>query len=222
MLASFDGERGPFVVERRVGAGRIVLFTSGVTSNWNLLRGSGAMYLFHRVCCQLMEGTLPTRNFTSGQRITLPVERRGDVRYWVHRPSGVKEPLNVDAISADVSGVTVRRPFVAGPYVVSSEQADASSTDSASNLLEEIPLAVNGAESESDLKALSIADLQQKLGHDDVRVLAAEEPIRLEGGARRGQDLWKVLGWCVLGCLLLEMLVLASPMRGKKAQVAQS
>jgi hypothetical protein len=221
VLASFDGDRGPFVVERRSGAGRIVLFTSGVTSNWNLLRGSGAMYLFHRACCQLMEETLPTRNFLTGQRIALPVERRGDVRYWVRRPSGVKDPLSVDAIGANVSGVTIRRPYLAGTYVVSSEQVETSSAGSASNTLDEIPLAVNGPESESDLTAIPVGDLQRKLGHDDVRILAADEPIRLEGGARRGQDLWKFFGWSVLGCLLFEMLVLASPMLGKKAQVVQ-
>lgn len=211
VLASFDGDRGPFVVERRIGAGRIVFFTSGVTSNWNLLRGSGAMYMFHRACCQLMEGTLPVRNFVAGQRMTLPVERRADVRYWVRRPSGVKEPLNVDAISADVSGVTVRRPLVAGPYVVVSELSDANSTASASNVLDDVTLAVNGSESESDLKGVSVFDLQSKLGHNDLRILTADEPIRLEGGARRGQDLWKILGWFVLACLLIEMLVLAIP-----------
>ena len=221
VLASFDGDRGPFVVERRMGAGRIVLFTSGVTSNWNLLRGSGAMYLFHRACCQLMEGTLPTRNFVAGQRITLPVERRGDVRYLVKRPSGIREPLNVDVIGADVSGVTIRRPFVAGPYVIASELVESSSTGSAANLLDEILVAVNGAESESDLALIPASDLQQKLGQDEVRILAADEPIRLEGGSRRGQDLWKLFGWSVLICLLFEMLVLASPMLGKKTQVVQ-
>ncbi|MEI8019608.1 MAG: hypothetical protein WCH39_15490, partial [Schlesneria sp.] len=221
VLAAFDGDHGPFVVERRVGAGRIVLFTSGVTSDWNLLRGSAAMYMFHRTFCQLMEGTLPTRNYIAGQKMTLPVERRSDIRYWLTRPSGVKEPLNVDVIGANISGVTIRRPVLAGTYRVTSEQTDTTLPDSASNRLDEISLAVNGSENESNLSAISVADLQQKLGHDDVRILAADEPIRLEGGARRGQDLWKLCGWCVLGCLMLEMMVLAGPMLRKKTLVAQ-
>lgn len=216
VLATFDGNHRAFVVERRIGAGRVVFFTSGVTSNWNLLRGSGAMYLFHRTFCQLMERTLPQRNFLAGEKITLPVERRADVRYSVIRASGVKEPLSVDAISANASGVTVRRPLIAGPYMISSELVDTTAPGSASNKLDEIPLAVNGAEHESDLITLSVGDLQQKLGHDDVRVLAADDPIRIEGGARRGQDLWKLFGWCVMGCLLLEQLILAWPMVGKR------
>ena len=127
----------------------------------------------------------------------------------------------MDVIGANVSGVTIRRPVLAGTYAVTSEQTDTTSPGSASNRLEEISLAVNGSENESDLTAISIADLQQKLGHDDVRILAADEPIRLEGGARRGQDLWKLCGWCALGCLLFELMVLAWPMLGKKSQVTQ-
>ena len=227
VLAAFDGERGPFVVERRVGAGRLVLFTSGVTSDWNLLKGSGAMYFFHRACCQLMEETLPRRNFLAGQKITLPVERRGDVRFWVMRPSGIREPLHVEAMNAELSGVTIRRPVRAGTYLVTSERLDTSTSDtstsgSASNNIDQIPLAVNGAESESNLIPLSPTVLQQKLDQDEIRFLAADEPIRLEGGASRGRNLWKGFGWTVLGLLLGEMLLLAWPMLKNRGQVALS
>jgi hypothetical protein len=82
--------------------------------------------------------------------------------------------------------------------------------------LDEIPIAVNGAESESNLVTVPVADLQQRLGHEHVRILTADEPIRVEGGTRRGQDVWKLFAWCVLGSLLLEKLVLAWPMLGQK------
>ena len=217
VLAEFDKGHLPFTVERSIGAGRVVMFTSGVTSNWNLLRGSGAMYMFHRTFCQLMEGTLPTRNYRAGQKIVLPVERRTDMRLTVTRPSGVREPLNLEAIGADASGVMIRRPVMAGHYLVAAEQPDAALPGSAAtSSIDEIPIAVNGDEQESNLTTISAADLQQKLGHEHVRVLTADEPIRVEGGTRRGQDLWKLFAWCVLGCLLLEKLVLAWPMLGQK------
>ena len=218
VLATYDTKALPFAIERRMGAGRVVMFTSGVTSNWNLMRGSGAMYLYHRAFCQLMEGTLPARNYLAGQKITLPVERRADTRLTVVRPSGSREPLNVDALGPNVSGVTVRRPVLAGTYTISAEQTETLAPGSASNRLEDIPLAVNGAASESNLTPIAVADLQTKLGHDHARVLTADEPIRVEGGTRRGQDLWKLFCWCVLSCLLLEQLVLAWPMFGKKSQ----
>lgn len=216
VLATFDTNHLPFAVERTIGAGRVVLFTSGVTSNWNLLRGSGAMYMFHRAFCQLMEGTLPIRNYQAGQKIALPIERRNDMRLTVTRPSGLREPLSLEAIGADVSGVLVRRPILAGTYTVAAERPDQAAPGSAASQLDEIPLAVNGAEQESNLNTISVADLQQKLGHDHARVLTADEPIRVEGGTRRGQDLWKLFAWCVLSCLLLEKLVLAWPMLGQK------
>lgn len=215
VLATFDQDHLPFVVERSIGAGRVVLFTTGVTSNWNLLRGSGAMYLFHRAFCQLMEQTLPQRTFAAGQKIAIPVERRADLRLAVTRPSGVREPLNLEPISADVTGVILRRPVVAGPYLIVAEQTDRELTGSA-GALDEIPLAVNGAEAESDLTSVDIAELQQRLGNEHARVLTADEPIRVEGGTRRGQELWKLFAWGVLGCLLLEQLVLAWPMLGTR------
>lgn len=217
VLATFDKSDIPFAVERSIGAGRVVMFTSGVSSNWNLLRGSGAMYMFHRAFCQLMEATLPQRNFQAGQRIVVPMERRSNQRLTVTRPSGQREPVNLDAISADVSGVLIRRPVAAGTYVIAAERNE--DLASASTSIEEIPLAVNGAETESNLQTVAPADLQQKLGHEHARVLTADEPIRVEGGTRRGQDLWKLFACCVLACLLLEQLVLAWPMLSQKKTV---
>jgi hypothetical protein len=216
VLATFDKNDMPFAIERSIGAGRVVMFTSGVSSNWNLLRGSGAMYMFHRTFCQLMEATLPVRNFHAGQKIAVPMERRNNQRLTVTRPSGQREPLNLEAIGSDVSGVLIRRPVVAGTYLIAAERADDSAPGSAAASIDEIPLAVNGAEAESILLTIPVADLQQKLGHEYVRVLTADEPIQVEGGTRRGQDLWKLFACCVLGSLLLEQLVLAWPMLGQK------
>ncbi len=211
VLASFDAHHRPFVIERRVGAGRVVFLTSGVTSNWNLLRSSGAMYLFHRMFCQLMEQTFPNRNFVAGQKIALPVEGRDDRRYAATRPSGITEPLRVDVMSATVSGVAIRRPVMAGTYTVVIEQTDASSPDPSPTKIDEIVLAVNGAESESDLTAYSVQELQSRLEDQGVRVLGADEALRIDGVARSGGELWQRLGWCLLGSLLLEQLILAWP-----------
>ena len=216
LLATFDKENVPFALERTIGAGRVVLFSSGASSNWNLLRGSGAMYLFHRTFCQLMEGTFPVRNSLAGQKIAIPMERRSDLRLAVTRPSGIREPLNLEAIGANVSGVLIRRPIVAGTYLVAAERPENAASGSSSVAVDEIPLAVNGPEEESNLSTMPIADLQQKLGLEHARVLSADEPIRVEGGTRRGQDLWKLFAWCVLGSLLLEKLVLAWPLLGQK------
>jgi hypothetical protein len=65
------------------------------------------------------------------------------------------------------------------------------------------------------LTVISTVDLQKQLGVEHARILDPDESIHLDGGTQRGRDLWKRFGWCVLGCLLLEKLILAWPMLKK-------
>jgi hypothetical protein len=212
VLASYDGNHGPFVVERRIDAGRVLFFSSGVTSNWNLLRSSVAMYLFHRTFCQLIEHTFPSRNFVAGEKILLPIERRYDARYVVTRPSGATELLNIDSISSTVSGVSIRYPVQAGTYVIAAEQLETQSADARPDRFEEVRYAVNGAESESDLTLISREELRKKLGMSDVLLSGSDEAVQLEADSRSHRNLWKTFGWCLLICLLAEQAILAFPL----------
>ena len=212
VLASFEGNNLPYVIERSIGAGSVVFFTSGVTSNWNTLRSSGAMYLFHRTFCQLIERTLPQHTFEAGAKITMPIGHRHGIRYFVTRPSGITEPLPIDSIGPSISSATIRRPLVAGMYTVSTEQIVGSSSEMALNSSDKLSFAVNGVESESDLTSISDVDLKTRIGNDDVRLLTADEPIPHEEGIRRHQSMWKISGGFLLGCLLLEKMILAWPL----------
>jgi hypothetical protein len=235
VLAEFAGVDLPFVVERQVGAGRIVLVTSGVTSDWNLLRVSGAMYLFHRMFSDLLEETLPVRNFEAGQRITLPVHRQSDVRYELTRPSGRQETVPLEALTADAFGVQIRAPIMAGAYRIDARQetvvaeppdekvavrtANRSHTPSESgpsSQLDEWVFAVNGPAAESDLTRISPEELAEQIQRDDVRILGVNEPIDVRGDARRGQGLWQTFLIGVLIVLFCEMLLLAWPTMGQK------
>lgn len=230
VLAQFAGNGLPFLVERRIGAGRSVLVTTGITSNWSLFRESGAMYVFHRLVKQLLEGTLPPRNFPVGQRIVLPAEGRGDRRQLLTRPSGATETLTVESLGGAARGVTIRRPLVSGVYLLtetsrtlpSAEPSNAAtpaaptatSKSSANEIKQaETPLALVGDVRESDLARLTSAALQTRLGTAHARVLGIDEPIRVEGGRFRGRGLWK---WCASAVLLLlvaEMLLISWPLR---------
>ena len=222
VLATFDHQHAPFAVERHFGAGRVLLFTSGVSSNWNLLRSSGALYLFHRTFFQFIDQTFPQRTFQAGQTISVPVEHRRNNVHSVTRPSGETETLPVDAVNASVGRATIRRPFRAGTYIIKSESFEHLATDpSATKSVDEISLSVNGAESESDLATLSNQELGQLIGTDAVRLLAHDEPIELEGTVRKGYELSKSLGWCALGFLLFEMGLLAWPAAGNRRWLAQ-
>lgn len=212
LLAKFKGLDLPFVVQRRIGAGRIVLVTTGVTSNWNLLRTSGAMYLFHRMISLLMEETLPARNFETGQRMTLPVTRQPDVNYSLMRPSGRQEQLPVESLTAEASGVQIRSAVMSGAYRILAEQE----TGDRRTKTAEWVFAVNGPESESDLTRISAAELRKKIAREDIRILDAGEAIDLQGGTRRGQGFWQ---WCLVAMLvglIMEMGLLSWPTRRRQ------
>lgn len=210
VLTSFDTDHLPWVVERRLQAGKVVLFTSGVSSDWNLLRTSGAMYVFHRVLHRLIEETFPRRNFSAGERIALPLAGWTDGRYAIERPSGQRETVAVEALSADVSGLLVRRPLQSGVYRVVTETATTDETASAvasTKQTDLLQLAVQAPVEESSPACLTPAELQQQLGQAEVRLLAVDEPILVTGGRLRGQGLWRWITGGVLAALLLEMVI---------------
>lgn len=202
VLATFEGNGHPWVVERQTGAGKIVLFTSGVTSNWNLLRSSPVMYLFHRTFCHLIERTFPRRIFIAGETLSLPVERRSHRRYVLKHPTGVSESFAAETVGAG-------RALVAGVYRFVAEAREPSSSDVEHQVSDEFPIAVNGDEGESDLRSIPAIDLRERLSGKKITVLDVADPIRIEGGANSGW--WKFIGWCALALLLAEKWILAWP-----------
>ncbi|HUQ72470.1 MAG TPA: hypothetical protein VM165_23280, partial [Planctomycetaceae bacterium] len=207
VLAMFSDGRTPWVIEHRIGRGRVVWFASGVSSDWNLLRTSGAMYVFHRLMSRLMSDTLPARNFTTGDRIAFALPAGEASRYQLTRPAGLTEALPTEAIDADVTGVWVRRPVTAGPYRIAAGVVSNGPTESASD----VRFCVQAPASESDLTMLSPEALRTQLGNGTARVLEVDELPRVTGGALRGQSLWRWLLAAMLAALLLEMAILAAP-----------
>jgi len=217
-LAMFKGLEIPFVVDRRLGAGRVVLISTGVTSDWNLMRASGAMYVFHRIISGLIEETLPGRNLDAGGRLSVAVPRQSDVKYVLTRPSGHKETLPIEALAADVSGVQVRAPLRSGPYRIVAEQTNpqAEAETPSQSKLDEWLFAVNGPVSESDLTRITAEQLTKTIDRDDVRILGVHETIDLQGGSRRGQGLWHDCLLAALVVLLGEMVLLGWPAFSRK------
>lgn len=215
--ARFTEQNWPWAVERRIGRGNVLFFTSGVTSDWNLLRTSGAMYVFHRALFRLMSETLPRRNVVAGERIALPLSAAGDARWELERPSGRKETVTSEVLEAGVTGVVLRRPVTSGVYTLRSTKA-VDGLDPADEAMSVPPVAtwaVQGPASESQLGQASVRALRDAIGDAPVLVLNVGEPIRLEGGVRRGERLWQ---WGLLAVLLgltSEMAVLGGSRRGR-------
>ena len=224
VLARFTNKL-PFLVERSIGRGQVLLITSGVfaqsssvSAGWNNLATTDAVLLFDRIFRTLLERTLPRRNRETAEQIVLPVsplERRN--RFALTRPAGSLEPLAVDALGGEAYGVAIRNTTERGHYKVTSHR-EAAQPQMPDVKTGETILAINGPQLESELRGIEEAALRDRLGTANYRWVAAGSEISLEGAAVRGQNLWRWLMAAVFVCLLAELAVLAWPaMKGRAA-----
>lgn len=245
VLASYDNNQ-PFMVERSIGKGQVILVTTGVQSSWNNLTKTYAVVIFERILRSMLERTMPRRNRDADETLTLAVDA-GDRRnhLTLTRPGEAPEPISVEALGADTYGVSLRDASRRGIYRITAYppddgtpavRPDVASADAAKKVpapgdeivattstttgpkpLWEVALAVNGSELESDLTPVSAVALKERLGDAPYRWISGSEEISLEGAAIRGQNFWKWLMFLVLVCLLAEIAVLVWPMANGRA-----
>jgi aerotolerance regulator-like protein/VWA domain-containing protein len=208
VLAGFTN-RWPFLVERSIGRGQVLLMTSGLQSDWNTLTTTNAVLMFDRIFRGMLQRTLPERNLATVAQTLLPVEphdRRN--RFSLLRPKRPQEPLAVDALGGEAYGITIRDLADRGIYRVIAERSEATS-EPAEDKLWELPVAANGPQQESELTPLDRAGLAERTPGAELRWIARDEPISLDGAQVRGQNLWKWLMSIVLVCLVVELVVLS-------------
>jgi hypothetical protein len=217
-LASFTNG-APFLVEAAAGRGRILFLASGIHGSWNTLPRTNAAILFDRLIRSMLEGTLPVRNLGTESPFTLPIDpsdRRA--RFSLARPGGVEEEIPVDALGGDAYGVTVRSIPWRGLYRIAA-RPDRKEREVAGKLWE-TALAANGPEEESVLRYLDGTGLRERAGAEGLRWVGKNEEVSLEGAGIAGQDLWRWLLAAALGCLLVEIAVLAWPALRKRSAIS--
>lgn len=214
VLGRYTNNDRPFLAERRIGAGRVFVVSSGLYSSWNSLTGTNAMLMFDRMLRQLLKETLPTRNFETGDAVNLAAQKSERVRWEVAAPDATKHALAVEALSASRFGVIVRNTLMQGHYQVASVDAlpDANS-DKGNGQATAVPLAFNCPPDESELAALDAIAFQERMGDGKYRWLENGETISTEGSQVRGHDIWKSIVLIVIVLLLLEMAILGWPNR---------
>jgi hypothetical protein len=215
VLARLAGNRRlPYLVERRIGAGRVLLATSGLSSDWNTLPHTNTMLMFDRILREMVQSTMPQRNFEPRERITLPLPTaRGDVSVLLARPGreNDREILDTGFIGERQRGVTVANALSRGFYRLSIDEAAASADPAVGGKQEEIVLAVNGPGEESNVTPLSPAAFEQRAEGSELILVRPGDVISLTGGKTRGQDTWWYLMLAVLVFLLVEIAILAWP-----------
>ena len=221
VLARYQGNRLISFASRKVGLGEIILFGSSIHSDWNTLVSEHAhcLFLFDRILRKLLEKTLPERTFETGSKIALPAKSDQRLRYVLTRPNGFEENLPVLALGSDVSGITIPQALSSGVYRVNVSSQSADGAAGIEERVEEIPIVINGPADESQLTSLeSEEELKKRLEKSKLawQWLNEGDEIKIEGAQIRGRDIWKVLAILVVAFLLIEMLILAWPMLGKR------
>ena len=209
VLAAFDNGL-PFLVERRIDRGSVLLVSSGAFSSWNTLPKTNAVLIFDRLLRAMLWRTFPSRTVGSPERVTLPIDDRG-LSYSLVRPGGVREPLPVEALGSDRFGLNVRALSERGIYTIVATRSDAADPSAAPTKVWQTPLAANGPARESELAYLDAAGLAERLPAGSFHWVGPGESLRLAGAGLGGHELWKWLVGLVLACLLLEFAVLARP-----------
>ncbi|MEQ8790652.1 MAG: BatA domain-containing protein [Pirellulaceae bacterium] len=213
VLARFTGdERLPYLVERRIGAGRVLFASGGFSPRWTTLSRTGTLAVFDRILRSMVQSTLPRRTLPPQERITLPIPGGGGVIATLERPGREDdlEVLDVGFIGTRQRGVAITNALSRGVYRVRTEAAD-QSADTTSSSSAEIVLAVNGDEQESNLTPLTPEGFAQHTSGSALVRVGEGETISLAGGKVRGQDAWWYLVLAVLVFLLVELLILAWP-----------
>jgi hypothetical protein len=214
VLARFDDPADTaFAIERNIGNGTVIFVSSGLLPEWNTLATTNAMLIFDRILRGMIRATLPLRNFSTVDRITLPLPTPDrDIRAVLQRPgeASAAETLDVGFVGREQLGLSVEQPLTRGVYRITALRGQADVRGAAPETVWQIPLAVNGDAGESDLQCLTREQFEQRIALANVQWIGAGEPISLAGSQIRGQNSWWWLVLAVLLLLLLELVVLGS------------
>ncbi len=201
----------PFLIDRKLGRGQVLLVCTGVSPQWNTLPLTNTMLVFDRILRGMFEGTLPQRKMDTQEQFVLPVaaaDRHAQIA--LVDPSGREEPLTVDVLGTDRYGVTVSDRTQRGIYHVVATSGKDPSQDAAGPKLWDTLLAVNGPAQESEL-GVEEKPAGGQAGAASTLRDAAQAASPSSQPLQPGQELWKWGLLAVLALLLAELALLAWP-----------
>ncbi|MEW6302862.1 MAG: BatA domain-containing protein [Verrucomicrobiota bacterium] len=196
VLARFDSG-DPFLVEKKVGDGRVIQCAIPCDADWsNLPLRPFYLPLMQRLAVYLASSVSPPRNIEVGKSITAFYEQKdAGKRATLLDPVGRRHELPIVGKGARslVEFTDTRRPglyMLTGPDGVSSHYV------------------VNTTREESNLQQLSDTEKQAVAKSMDAPLVKSlKEYQELDRTRRFGREIWRPLFWVVLGLVLAELLL---------------
>ncbi|MEX2216973.1 MAG: BatA domain-containing protein [Phycisphaeraceae bacterium] len=213
ILGNYDNDNGDvFALRRDIGRGRVVMLTTGVFPLWNnMSEEPGTVLLMEHVLLTMLKRSLPQRTFEAVNAIDVPIDLRDQAARFELLAPGAESAVSVrvDPMGENAYGVQLRSLGRRGVY----ELKRLSSPGEEAGIAREWTtlLAVNGPGDESELASYEQAEFLAELALPRIKWLPLSQPISLEGEVYIGTNLWKMLMWGVIGCLIIEMLFLSAP-----------
>ena len=200
----------PFMIERRIGRGKVVLVTSSVFPDWNIMPLTKASFVYARLLRQMLHDSLPVRNVSTHRQLLLPVTAAERVAQFIQSgPEGQEETLAVELIGEGRFGVVMRPQTQRGIYRVAAVRQRGAQQQGLEAKLWEVPVAVNGPAEESDIPTAEQLEMLKRLGQG---VGAEGNPASValvQTAVLQPGDLgWRLMIVVLIG-LLIEQLLLA-------------
>lgn len=212
-----DPTTAPLLIEREIGQGRVLLFTSGVLSSWNTLPQTNAVLLLDRILRGLIEATLPRYEFPTGAEVLIPlpgVDRGTEVGLQRPGQKAWTESFRVSFVRQNQLGVIVPSALQRGIYRLTGEpvieagslqaaKADGTQPDWS------LDLAIQGDPTESAWEPLPPDEIAKLTAENRFIWVGDEGEISLAGHRVRARDTWWWLVLAVLVLLILEPCLLS-------------
>ena len=196
----------PFLVERELGDGTVLLALSGIGSDWNNLPRTNAVVLLDRLLRQMLRHGLPQRTVETFTALEIPLAPRDRrTQFECVKPDGTRDAVSVEALGPDEYGIVLRNLTHRGIYRVTAVPESSAGPNSANvPTATDVAVAVNGPEAESNLIEIDSGELANRLSPaSSLSTSGRVGNLSHEAGSRR--EFWKACLWCALACLVSEM-----------------
>ena len=224
VLGRYDN-KNPFVVQRDIGKGRVIMLTSGLGRQpvWNTLPLNYSVLLVNRIMRSLLVRTLPDLTFGPEREIEIPVAGADQTtEFTVQAPGATPHPQKADSLGPQSFGLLLKSLQRRGVYRIRRIDPVGTGQDTTQGEPWSMVLAVNGPARESELAYNSESDIPDRIGSTDIRRVGPDEEISLEGMTYFGYDFWWILMILTLACILLEMALLTSWRLASLKRIARS